>query len=110
MEEKFDFKRIGKRMPYTVPKGFSDDIEKNVWNNVKNNITETKTIRHYLYWGSISGGLLVASILLLFIWHNLPSYQKKDDFKSLEQVFLNLSDTDQNYLFTIYQNDLFINE
>ena len=35
MKETFDFNRIGKRMPYTVPEGALDDIEKNVWGAIK---------------------------------------------------------------------------
>ena len=30
MEQKFDFDKIGKRMPYTVPYGTFDEIEHNV--------------------------------------------------------------------------------
>ena len=31
MEERFDFNRMGKRMPYTAPEGFLTEIEKKVW-------------------------------------------------------------------------------
>ena len=33
MKKDFDFNSIGKRMPYTAPEGFLDDIENNVLGN-----------------------------------------------------------------------------
>ena len=38
MEERFDFNRMGKRMPYTAPEGFLTEIEKNVWEIVKSEV------------------------------------------------------------------------
>lgn len=35
MKEDFDFDRVGKRLPYTAPDGFLDDMENNVWETVK---------------------------------------------------------------------------
>lgn len=32
---KFDFKQVGKRMPYTTPDGFFKDMEKNILEAVK---------------------------------------------------------------------------
>ena len=36
MKKDFDFGRIGKRMPYTVPRNFFDEMEGNVWEKVRN--------------------------------------------------------------------------
>ena len=36
MKEDFDFNRIGKRLPYTTPDSFLDDIEKQRMGNCKN--------------------------------------------------------------------------
>lgn len=30
MEKNFDFNKIGKRMPYTVPEGFFDEMERDI--------------------------------------------------------------------------------
>ena len=30
MDNRFDFDKIGKRMPYTVPDGFFDELERSV--------------------------------------------------------------------------------
>lgn len=37
MEKEFDFDKIGKRMPYQTPDGFFDEMEANIWNEVKGN-------------------------------------------------------------------------
>ena len=34
MKEDFDFDRVGKRLPYTAPDGFLDDMENNVWKHL----------------------------------------------------------------------------
>ena len=47
MKEEFNFNRIGKRMPYTAPEGFLDDIETNVWETIKDEKTPSKSKRNY---------------------------------------------------------------
>lgn len=109
MKEKFDFNRIGKRMPYTVPEGFWTEIEKNVWETVKSQaMPEPKHKYRLLY--SISGGVIAASIALLLVFNFMPDSRTTNGFTKVEQAFSNLSSTDQAYLLTVYQNDLFINE
>lgn len=110
MKEKFDFNPIGKRMPYTTPEGFLNEIEKNVWETVKSEAMPASGHKYRLLY-SISGGLIAASIAILFVVFNfLPDTHKANGFTKLEQAFSNLSSTDQAYLLTVYQNDLFINE
>lgn len=133
MSKDFDFNRIGKRLPYTTPEGFLDDMEKQVWERVKDEVTPayvqetftplfmneqvkdektetpSKPKRNYRLWYSISGGLVAASVTLLLIFNILPDHQKTNDFEVLEQAFSNLSNADQDYLLTVYQDDLFIN-
>ena len=40
MEKKFDFDKIGKRMPYQTPEGFFDEMEANIWNEVKDDLLD----------------------------------------------------------------------
>ena len=110
MSEDFDFNRIGKRMPYTAPKGFLDDIETNVWETIKDEVMPSKPKRSYRLWYSISGGLVAPSVALLLVFNALPERHKTTDLESFEQAFSQLNSADQNYLFTVYQDDLFINE
>ena len=105
MKEEFNFNRIGKRMPYTAPEGFLDDIETNVWETIKDETTPSKSKRNYRLLYSISGG-----VALLLVFNTLPDHQKTNDLEMFEQAFSNLSSADQNYLLTVYQDDLFINE
>lgn len=133
MSKDFDFDRIGKRLPYTTPEGFLDDMEKQVWERVKNEITPahvqetftplfmyervkdektetpSKPKRNYRLWYSISGGLVAATVALLLVINILPDHSK-NDFEKIEQAFASLSSSDQDYLFTTYQYDLFMNE
>lgn len=68
MKEEFDFNRIGKRMPYTVPEGSLDDIEKNVWATIK----EEKSCPNLN--GTIAYGIPYPVGLWLQAWHCcLPS-------------------------------------
>lgn len=132
MKEQFDFNRIGKRMPYTAPEGFLDDIETNVWEALKKEatpeppqeafvpvslygqadgkVTPAKPKRTHRLLYTISGGLVAASIALLLVFNIRPDHQKTDDLEIFEQAFSNLSSTDQDYLLTVYQDDLFMNE
>lgn len=109
MEKDFDFNRIGKRLPYTTPNDFLNDIEDNVWEAVKQEIQPAKLKRIFPLWCSIAGGLVAASIALLVIFDLLP-HVSSSNFDDVEKAFANLSSSDQDYLFATYQNDLFINE
>lgn len=110
MNNEFDFKNIGKRMPYTTPDKFLDEIENNVWESIKDEPTPSVPKRSYRLWYSISGGLIAASIALVLYFNIFPIQHKTVDFNSCEKAFSELSSVDQDYLFTVYQNDLFINE
>lgn len=35
MDKDFNLDKVGKRMPYTTPEGFLDQLEANVWQEVK---------------------------------------------------------------------------
>ena len=59
MKEDFDFDRVGKRLPYTAPDGFLDDMENNVWETVKLEMLPSKPKRNFRLWYSVTGGLVV---------------------------------------------------
>ena len=40
MDTKFDFKQVGKRMPYSTPDGFLKDMESNILEAVKNDTSQ----------------------------------------------------------------------
>ena len=107
MKEDFDFDRIGKRLPYTTPDGFLDDMENNVWETVRQEILLSKPKRNFRLWYSVTGGLVAASIALLVVFNLLP-HDSRNNFEDVEKAFSNLSSSDQDYLFATYQDDLFM--
>ena len=109
MKEDFDFNRIGKRLPYTTPDSFLDDIENNVWETVKQEMQPSGPKRNFRLWYSVTGGLVAASIALLIVFNLLP-HHPRTNFEDVAKAFANLSSSDQDYLFATYQNDLFMNE
>jgi len=111
MEQNFDFNKIGKQMPYTVPDNFFDELEEKVMKEVKAQPVKkdkAKTIRMV-----IRAVLAVAACLALFliVKKALPqgSDTVTDDFANVELAFNNLSTEDQDYLLEVYQEELFMN-
>ena len=62
MKRDFNFDHIGKRLPYTAPDGFLDDMENNVWETVRQEMLPSKPKRHFRLWYSLTGGLVAASM------------------------------------------------
>lgn len=109
MKEQFDFNRIDKRLPYTTPDGFFDDVENSVMQRIKQEVRPLKPKRNLHLWYSVAGGLAAASIALLIVFTPFHTQTKKS-FEDVEEAFANLSSSDQDYLFATYQYDLFMNE
>ena len=107
MKRDFNFDHIGKRLPYTAPDGFLDDMENNVWETVKQEMLPSKPKRHFRLWYSLTGGLVAASFALFVVCNLLPD-DSKSNFEDVEKAFANLSSNDQDYLFATYQDDLFM--
>ena len=110
MEKEFDFTRIGKRMPYKTPKGFLDEMEANVWKEVRNEHPQTpgrKAFRLRVLAGAMA---VAASIALLLVFNPFSPKEETDSFSGVEQAFANLSQDDQAYMLAVYQEDIFMNE
>ena len=110
MEKDFDFNRIGKRMPYRIPKGFLDEMEANIWKEVQSGLPQTykrKTYRLRIFAASLA---VAASIALLLVFSPIFHKGQTDSFSKVEQAFVNLSQEDQAYMLAVYQEDLFMNE
>ena len=116
MEKTFDFEKIGKRIPYTVPDDFFAKLEENVMDEVKGQKTETeaKTKRKKTVIIAIRSFLAVAAAIALFFVVQ-PMLTPKDtisadDYASVELAFNNLSTDDQDFLIAVYENEEFIND
>lgn len=110
MEHQFDFDNIGKRMPYSVPEGFFDDMERQI---LARNLSQSHPRRHRSMTLRRSiAGLLAAAVVtgLVVMIGGRWSAPSTTDYAHVEQAFDNLSNDDQTYLLSVYQEDIFINE
>ena len=109
MEQNYDFSKIGKQMPYTVPDGFFDKLEENVMNEVKAQPVRKKATMIRM---AIRAALAIAACIALFLVVKkvLPQGNDTatDDFENVELAFNNLSTEDQDYLLEVYQEELFL--
>lgn len=110
MEQKFDFDKIGKRMPYTVPYGTFDEIEHNVADSLSLRKKKMNKV-HLLRW---SAGLAVAASIALLIvirpTNSISSTTSDDMLTKIDLADADLSEADREYLIEIYNDDIFINQ
>ena len=111
MEKTFDFEKIGKRIPYTVPDDFFTKLEENVMDEVKVQKSEATALpeRNKTVIIAIRSLLAIAAAVALFFVVQ-PTLTKNDtisadDYASVELAFNNLSVEDQNYLLQVYEEE-----
>lgn len=110
MEHQFDFDNIGRRMPYSVPEGFFDDMKRQI---LARNLSQSHPRRHrsMTLRRSIAGLLAAAAVTgIVVMIGGRWSAPSTTDYAHVEQAFDNLSNDDQTYLLSVYQEDIFINE
>ncbi len=100
MNKEFDFGHIGKRMPYSTPDGFFDQLEEDIRKEVK------PAKSHSLLRTVLA---VAASVALIVTSMNFPKSDKVS-INDVDQAFSQLTADDQDYLLDIYQEDVFINE
>lgn len=117
MNDNFNLDNVGKRMPYTTPEGFLDQLEANVWQEVKADLptaTVTKKKRKSYRIPIISTLLAAAACAaVVFMVHPFATKQSSqpvDSFAPVAQAYANLSAEDQAYMLEVYQEDVFLNE
>lgn len=131
---RFDFKQVGKRMPYTTPDGFFKDMEKNILEAVKDDTPQAVKIQpqsvkvqpkkrpvfKMIWAAAIAVAASVAVLLVLNIdfsaadsslasSHSSQPSQARSDLEQVDQAFAQLSEADQAYLLDVYQEDVFLN-
>ena len=124
---RFDFKQVGKRMPYTTPDGFFKDMEKNILEAVKDDSPQAVKIQpkkrpvfKMIWAAAIAVAASVAVLLVLNIdfsatdsslasSHSSQPSQAKSELEQVDQAFAQLSEADQAYLLDVYQEDVFLN-
>ena len=126
MEQTFDFKQIGKRMPYRVPNGFFQEMERNVLDAVaekaaerkpameerKSAMTERKPVqakrfvftRLAKYAAAVAASVVVLLAVNVKFFHTAAPAEMQD----VEAAFNQLSLSDQECLVELYQEDVFL--
>ena len=119
--EKFDFGKVGKRMPYSTPEGFFKEMEANILEQVKDDkpkpvrIQPKKRPLMKVIWAAAMA--VAASVAVLLVLNidfmaphsSLPS-QAGNELQAVDQAFAQLSSADQAYLLNVYQEDVFLDE
>ena len=119
--EKFDFGKVGKRMPYSTPEGFFKEMEANILEQMKDDKPKPVRIQpkkrplmKVIWAAAIAVAASVAVLLVLNIdfaapHSSLPS-QADNEMQAVDQAFAQLSSADQAYLLNVYQEDVFLDE
>ena len=118
--EKFDFDKVGKRMPYSTPEGFFKEMEANILEAVKDDTpqplkTEQKKrpLMRVMWTAVLAVAASVAVLLVLHIDfsapHSAQPSQTDRELQAVDQAFGQLSAADQAYLLDVYQEDVFLN-
>lgn len=113
----FDFDAIGKKTPYTVPTDAFDEMEQVIARQVgitpsADNENEMSSVKRKpsagrlrIVWGTAIG--IAASLLLVFTLHIGLKPEPAIAMDDVEQAFSQLDDADQQYLASVYQDDIF---
>lgn len=117
--EKFDFGKVGKRMPYSTPEGFFKEMEANILEQVKNDKpapariqTKKRPLIRGIWAAAMAVAASVAVLLVLNIDFSASSSQPSqvnNGIQEVDQAFAQLSSADQAYLLSVYQEDVFLN-
>ena len=116
---KFDFGKVGKRMPYSTPEGYFKEMEANILEQVKNDkpkpvrIQPKKRPMVKVVWAAaLAVAASVAAVFVLNIDFSASSSQPSqvnNGIQEVDQAFAQLSSVDQAYLLSVYQEDVFLN-
>lgn len=116
---KFDFGKVGKRMPYSTPEGFFKEMEANILEQVKNDkpkpvrIQPKKRPMVKVVWAAaLAVAASVAAVFVLNIDFSASSSQPSqvnNGIQEVDQAFAQLSSVDQAYLLSVYQEDVLLN-
>lgn len=111
MDNRFDFDKTGKRMPYTVPDGFFDELERNVRRQTAPRpTTSAKRKPLFRHVAMLAAASAAAAIALPMVFSYRPAPQPAYTMENVEQAFADLSGEDQAYILEVYNEDIFINQ
>lgn len=119
MKQTFDFKQIGKQMPYRVPDGFFQEMEHNVLDAVAEKATERKPAmaerkplqaKRFVFTRLAKYAAAVAASVVVLLAVNAKFFYvaAPTDMQDVEAAFDQLSLSDQECLVELYQEDVFL--
>lgn len=119
MKQTFDFKQIGKRMPYRVPNGFFQEMERNVLDAVAEKAAERKSAmaerkpamaKRFVFTRLAKYVAAVAASVVVLLAVNVKFFYvaAPTDMQDVEAAFDQLSLSDQECLVELYQEDVFL--
>lgn len=119
MKQTFDFKQIGKRMPYRVPNGFFQEMERNVLDAVAEKATERKPAmterkplqaKRFVFTRLAKYAAAVAASVVVLLAVNVKFFYVAAPtvMQDVEAAFDQLSLSDQECLVELYQEDVFL--
>ena len=124
MKQTFDFKQIGKRMPYRVPDGFFQEMEHNVLDAVaekaaerkpamterKSAMAERKPLQAKRFVFTRLAKYAVAASVVVLLAVNVKFFHTAApaEMQDVEAAFNQLSLSDQECLVELYQEDVFL--
>lgn len=119
MKQTFDFKQIGKQMPYRVPDGFFQEMEHNVLDAVAENSAECKSAmaerkplqaKRFVFTRLAKYAAAVAASVVVLLAVNVKFFHTAApaDMQDVEAAFNQLSLSDQECLVELYQEDVFL--
>lgn len=115
MTKSFNFEQVGKRMPYSTPDGFFEQMQNNILNTTKQSGTtmapakRKRSVMKMVLSFTLSAA---AAVTLFFVVQNpnTTPQQSNDSWQQVDKAFTHLSTNDQDFLIEVYQEDFFINE
>ncbi len=114
MNRDFDFDSIGKRLPYSAPEGHLDHFEDNVFARINaaspdTHATKRRTphLRIVARWAAAAAAAAVVIVLSVTGLRPTPQPVTASD---VETAFCQLSTEDQNFLLSVYQDDVFLSD
>lgn len=119
MKQTFDFKQIGKQIPYRVPDGFFQEMEHNVLDAVAEKAAERKPAmaerkplqtKRFVFARLAKYAAAVAASVVVLLAVNVKFFYvaAPTDMQDVEAAFDQLSLSDQECLVELYQEDVFL--
>lgn len=110
MAKDFDFDKIGKRMPYTVPDRCFEEMERRVWAKVSSDAVRRKRRRRTVMLASAATFAAAASVALAVMLDTAPPAADEAGMEAVQHAFAALSADDQDYVLQVYEEDIFMNQ